>query len=72
VCTEYEIIVQFVAVHQVLIRQTVRNVTKYNQQQTGYQYIKIKMAEFISQGAMYQEDFDTSSNTLINLMQINS
>ncbi|SFV63413.1 Flagellum-specific ATP synthase FliI [hydrothermal vent metagenome] len=33
---------------------------------------KIKMAEFISQGAMYQEDFDTSSNTLINLMQINS
>lgn len=33
---------------------------------------KTKMEEFISQGATYQEDFDTSTSTLIDLMQVNS
>ncbi|MDF1879114.1 flagellar protein export ATPase FliI [Sulfurimonas sp. SAG-AH-194-C20] len=33
---------------------------------------KATMEEFISQGAMYQEDFETSSSTLIKLMNINS
>ncbi|HIC12390.1 MAG TPA: flagellar protein export ATPase FliI [Sulfurimonas sp.] len=33
---------------------------------------KTKMEEFISQGATYQEDFDTSTSALIDLMQVNS
>ncbi|MDF1883392.1 flagellar protein export ATPase FliI [Sulfurimonas sp. SAG-AH-194-C21] len=33
---------------------------------------KAKMEEFISQGATYQEDFETSSSTLIALMEVNS